>query len=94
MSVDLHVADRELLFKALEAAKYPFVILSNGSVAVNTNAGQIVLGKEEAILPNAAMPHLNAIKRGYSRQVLQAAAKKYRLTTTEKEEDHVLLRGY
>jgi hypothetical protein len=94
MSVDLHIADKELLFKALDAAGLTFVVLSNGYVAVNTPDGQIVLGDKRATLPAEAEPHLNAIRRGYSRAALRQASKKFRLTETEKEEDHVVVRGY
>jgi hypothetical protein len=94
MSVDLHVADKELLFKALDAAGLSFVVLANGYVAVNTPEGQIVLGDQCATLPAEAEPHLNTIRRGYSREVLRQASKKFRFTVTEKEEDHVVIRGY
>jgi hypothetical protein len=92
--VDLHIADRDLLLKAIQALGYKFVFLKNGNVAVSTDAGQIILGAKEAVLRPEAQHHLNAIKRSYSRHIISQVAKKYKLTETEKEEDYVILRGY
>jgi hypothetical protein len=94
MSVNLHVANRELLFKALKALNLNHYVLANGNIAVNTTEGQIILGETKAVLPDSAQPILNDIKRQYTRQAFSAVAKKYRLTETEKEDGSVVLRRY
>jgi hypothetical protein len=90
----VNLADRDLLLEAIRALGYKFVVLANGNVVVNTDAGQMIIGAKSASLPPETEGHLNAIRRSYSRRVINQVAKKYRLTETEKEEDYVVVRGY
>lgn len=93
MSVDMKAADLDLLQAAVDALGFQSARTS-GYLVLDGRFGRIVIGGGRAELDERDMQTLDQIKRGYSQQVLRAAARRSGWTVQEKDQEHVVLRRY
>jgi hypothetical protein len=81
-----------LLKRALKKLGLGYKELKSG-LDVYTGLGTIQIRNSKAILPSQLQDTLNAIKRGYSMEVIEEGAAAYNWTISE-EDDQIVLRRY
>lgn len=83
-----------MLKEAIEALGLTYSVHANGDISVNTTAGRILIKTDSAELNKDAQSIFNKIKQSYASAAIKAVAKKYKFTTSVKENNKIVLRRY
>ncbi len=94
ISVDLKVADHDMLLDAIKALGLKYRVIGD-SIEVDTPAGQLTISNGTAQFSNSSVQQwVNKIKQAYSFKTVEKVSKKYKFTLTTKGENKIVLRRY
>ena len=93
MSLEIQVADKGLLEKALKKLGLNYQRVRDDFTVFARGGGSILISENQARLPRQLQDTLNQIKQGYAKEVIEAAAEEFQWTVSE-EDDEIILRRY